>query len=121
MQTGFLGSPRMNVRNSAWLRLHNSMSIASKSSRTGRALSEGGAQRVARPLIMLTSEALGTVSWVRRKASLSRHAHNEPVHPVRRYLREHLGELINLAIKTLVRFTRVGHHISRDRTGRSIN
>src|SRR4029078_13117649 len=39
--------------------------------------------------------------------------------PVRRYEREHPGELIHIDIKKLGRFDRVGHRITGDRTGQS--
>ena len=43
----------------------------------------------------------------------------EPAEPVRRYEREHPGELIHIDIKKLGRFERVGHRITGDRTGQS--
>lgn len=47
------------------------------------------------------------------KARLSR----DPPEPVRRYERDHPGELIHIDIKKLDRFDRVGHRITGDRTG----
>ncbi len=43
----------------------------------------------------------------------------EPAESVRRYEREHPGELIHLDIKKLGRFERVGHRITGDRTRQS--
>ena len=43
----------------------------------------------------------------------------EPAEPVRRYEREHPGEMIHIDIKKLGRFERVGHRITGDRTGQS--
>ena len=60
-----------------------------------------------------------TVSRVLKRAGLSRLKDLEPAQPVRRYEREHPGELIHLDIKKLGRFERVGHRITGDRTGQS--
>jgi hypothetical protein len=43
----------------------------------------------------------------------------EPAGPVRRYERDHPGELIHIDIKKLGKFNRVGHRITGDRTGQS--
>ena len=43
----------------------------------------------------------------------------EPAEPIRRYQREHPGELIHIDIKKLGKFNRVGHRITGDRTGQS--
>ena len=43
----------------------------------------------------------------------------EPAEPVRRYEREHPGELIHIDIKKLGKFNRTGHRITGDRHGRS--
>jgi len=61
-----------------------------------------------------------TVSRVLRCLGLNRLAALEPAEPVRRYQREHPGELIHIDIKKLGRFDRVGHRITGDRrAGRS--
>jgi transposase InsO family protein len=57
-----------------------------------------------------------TVSRVLRKARLSRRRDLDPPEPVRRYERDHPGELIHIDIKKLGRFERVGHRITGDRT-----
>ena len=60
-----------------------------------------------------------TVSRVLRRLGLNRLAALEPAEPVRRYEREHPGELIHIDIKKLGRFDRVGHRITGDRRGQS--
>ena len=60
-----------------------------------------------------------TVSRVLRRLGLSRIRDLEPAQPVRRYQREHPGELIHIDIKKLGRFERIGHRITGDRARRS--
>lgn len=60
-----------------------------------------------------------TVSRTLQKLGLNKLKALEPVEPVRRYEREHPGELIHIDIKKLGRFDRVGHRITGDRTGQS--
>jgi transposase InsO family protein len=43
----------------------------------------------------------------------------EPAEPLRRYEREHPGELIHIDIKKLGKFNQVGHRITGDRRGQS--
>jgi transposase InsO family protein len=57
-----------------------------------------------------------TVSRILRRLGLNRIAALEPAEPVRRYEREHPGELIHIDIKKLGRFERVGHRITGERT-----
>ena len=59
-----------------------------------------------------------TVSRVLKRAGLSR-LDIEPAQPVRRYEREHPGEMIHIDIKKLGRFERVGPRITGDRVGQS--
>ncbi len=66
-----------------------------------------------------TGVSPATVSRVLRRAGLSRLRDLEPAEPVRRYEREHPGDLIHLDIKRLGRFERTGHRITGDRTGQS--
>jgi len=56
-----------------------------------------------------------TVSRVLRRLGLNRIAALEPAEPVRRYERDHPGELIHIDIKKLGRFERIGHRITGDR------
>ncbi|MCJ2139557.1 IS481 family transposase [Methylobacterium sp. E-066] len=60
-----------------------------------------------------------TVSRILREARLSRARDLDPPEPVRRYERDHPGELIHIDMKKLGRFDRVGHRITGDRTGQS--
>ena len=60
-----------------------------------------------------------TVSRVLRRLGLNRLKALDPVEPVRRYERDHPGELIHIDIKKLGRFNRVGHRITGDRTRQS--
>jgi transposase InsO family protein len=60
-----------------------------------------------------------TVSRILRRLGLNRIAALEPAEPVRRYERDHPGELIHIDIKKLGRFDRVGHRITGDRTNNS--
>jgi transposase InsO family protein len=66
-----------------------------------------------------TGVSAATVSRVLRRLGLSRLRDLEPAEPVRRYQREHPGELIHIDIKKLGRFERVGHRITGDRRGSS--
>jgi hypothetical protein len=58
-----------------------------------------------------------TVSRVLRRLGLNRLSALEPAEPVRRYEREHLGEIIHIDIKKLGRFEQIGHRITGDRKG----
>jgi len=60
-----------------------------------------------------------TVSRILRRLGLNRIAALEPAEPVRRYERDHPGELIHIDIKKLGRFDRVGHRITGDRQSKS--
>ncbi len=60
-----------------------------------------------------------TVSRILRRLGLNRLEALESAEPIRRYKRQHPGELIHLDIKKLGRFDRVGHRITGDRTGQS--
>jgi len=57
-----------------------------------------------------------TVSRILKRLGLNRLATLEPAEPVRRYERQHPGELIHIDIKKLGRFERVGHRITGKRT-----
>jgi transposase len=60
-----------------------------------------------------------TVSRVLQRLGLNKLSALAPAEPVRRYEREHPGEMIHIDIKKLGRFDRVGHRITGDRTGQS--
>ena len=66
-----------------------------------------------------TGVSAATVSRVLRRAGLSRLRDLEPAEPVRRYERDHPGDMIHLDIKRLGKFERAGHRITGDRTGQS--
>jgi transposase InsO family protein len=60
-----------------------------------------------------------TVSRILPRAGLSRLKDLDPAEPVRRYERQHPGELIHIDIKKLGRFHQLGHRITGDRRGQS--
>lgn len=60
-----------------------------------------------------------TVSRILHRLGLNRLSALEPAEPVRRYERDHPGEMIHIDIKKLGRFNRIGHRITGDRTGQS--
>jgi len=55
-----------------------------------------------------------TVSRILNRLGLNRIGALEPAEPVRRYERDHPGELIHIDIKKLGRFERIGHRITGD-------
>lgn len=65
-----------------------------------------------------TGVSPATVSRVLKRLGLNKLSALEP-QPVRRYEREHPGELIHIDIKKLGKFSRIGHRITGDRTGQS--
>lgn len=60
-----------------------------------------------------------TVSRILRRRGLNKLAALELAEPVRRYEREHPGEIIHIDIKKLGRFEQIGHRITGDRKGQS--
>ena len=60
-----------------------------------------------------------TVSRILKRLGLNNIAALEPCEPVRRYEREHPGEMIHLDIKRLGRIDGIGHRITGDRRGQS--
>jgi transposase InsO family protein len=60
-----------------------------------------------------------TVSRILKRLGLNRMSALEPAEPVRRYEREHPGELIHIDIKKLGRIDGIGHRITGDRRGQS--
>jgi len=60
-----------------------------------------------------------TVSRILRRLDLNKLSALEPAEPVRRYEREHPGELIHIDIKKLGKFNAIGHRITGDRRGQS--
>ena len=70
-------------------------------------------------IALTVGSSAATVSRVLRRLGLSRIKDLEPAEPVRRYERDHPGELIHIDIKKLGRFERIGHRITGDRAHRS--
>jgi transposase InsO family protein len=66
-----------------------------------------------------TGVSKATVSRILRRLGLNRLRALEPAEPVRRYEREHPGELIHIDIKKLGRIDGLGHRITGDRRGQS--
>lgn len=66
-----------------------------------------------------TGVSSATVSRVLRRLGISRLRDLKPAEPIRRYEREHPGELIHIDIKKLGRFKQIGHRITGDRTRQS--
>jgi len=66
-----------------------------------------------------TGVSAATVSRILRRIGISRLRALEPAEPIRRYERQHPGELIHIDIKKLGRFKQVGHRITGDRRGQS--
>ena len=60
-----------------------------------------------------------TVSRILRRLGLNRIRDLEPAEPVRRYERDHPGDMIHIDIKKLGRFEKVGHRITGNRRGQS--
>ena len=60
-----------------------------------------------------------TVGRILTRHGLNRWRDLEPAEPVRRYERARPGEMIHIDIKKLGRFNKIGHRITRDRTGHS--
>ncbi len=60
-----------------------------------------------------------TVGRILTRRGLNRWRDLEPAEPVRRYERDHPGEMIHIDIKKLGRFNKIGHRITKDRTGQS--
>jgi len=58
-----------------------------------------------------------TVSRILRRLGLNKLSALEPAEPIRRYEREHPGELIHIDIKKLGRIDGIGHRITGDRRG----
>jgi transposase InsO family protein len=60
-----------------------------------------------------------TVSRILRRLGLNKLSALEPAEPVRRYERQHPGEMIHIDIKKLGKIDGIGHRITGDRRGQS--
>ena len=78
--------------------------------RAGRMSGRRIAQQLGRPY--------ATVARILQRAGLGRLRSPGPEEPVRRYERQHPGELLHIDVKKLGRIGRVGHRIHGDRTSR---
>jgi transposase InsO family protein len=76
-------------------------------------------RRTGRQIALEAGASPATVSRVLKRLGLSRVRDIEPPQPVRRYEREHPGELIHLDIKKLGRFSAVGYRITGDHSRRT--
>jgi len=74
-------------------------------------------RRTGKQIAAETGVSPATVSRVLRRLGLNKLSALEPAEPVRRYEREHLGELIHIDIKKLGRIGGVGHRITGRRPG----
>jgi transposase InsO family protein len=70
-------------------------------------------------IALQTGLSPATVSRILQRLGLNRLSALQPAEPVRRYQRQHPGELIHIDIKKLGKFNRIGHRITGDRTGQS--
>lgn len=66
-----------------------------------------------------TSVSPATVSRVLKRLGLNRLEALDPPQPVRRYEREHPGELVHIDVKKLGRFDKPGHRVTGTRVGQS--
>ncbi|MGH9809156.1 MAG: IS481 family transposase [Terriglobia bacterium] len=74
-------------------------------------------RQTGKAIAALVGVSPATVSRVLKRLGLNRLSALEPAEPVRRYEREHPGELIHIDIKKLGKFNRVGHRITGNREG----
>ena len=117
-----------------WLQRHQAEGLtgladrSSRPRRLRRPTSQGVAQKIealrrqrwtGKQIAAETGVSRATVSRVLKRLGLSKLSALEPAEPVRRYEREHPGELIHVDIKKLGRFERTGHRITGDRKGQS--
>jgi transposase len=63
-----------------------------------------------------TGVSPATVSRILKRLGLNKLSALEPAEPVRRYEREHPGELIHIDIKKLGKFKRIGHRVTGERS-----
>lgn len=117
-----------------WLKRHENEGVAGLADRSSRPhrLYRPTPQPVVERIAVLRCQRLtgkaiaaevgvspATVSRILRRLGLNKLSALQPAEPVRRYEREHPGELIHIDIKKLGKFNRIGHRITGDRTGQS--
>jgi transposase InsO family protein len=76
-------------------------------------------RRIYHRIVAEVGVSRATVGRILTRHGLNRWRDLEPAEPVRRYERDRPGEMIHIDIKKLGRFNRVGHRITKDRTGQS--
>ncbi len=76
-------------------------------------------RRIYQHIAAVAGVSRATVGRILTRHGLNRWRDLEPAEPVRRYERDRPGEMIHLDIKKLGRFDKVGHRITKDRTGQS--
>jgi transposase InsO family protein len=76
-------------------------------------------RRIYQRIVVEARVSKATVGRILTRHGLNRWRDLEPAQPVRRYERDRPGEMIHIDIKKLGRFNRVGHRITKDRTGQS--
>ena len=76
-------------------------------------------RRIYQRIAAVAGVSRATVGRILARHGLNRWRDLEPAEPVRRYERDRPGEMIHLDIKKLGRFDKVGHRITKDRTGQS--
>lgn len=84
-----------------------------------RVVSLRRARRIYHRIATEVGVSKSTVGRILTRHGLNRWRDLEPAEPVRRYERDHPGEMIHLDIKKLGRFNQVGHRITGDRTGQA--
>jgi transposase InsO family protein len=115
-----------------WIRRHQNEGIAGLQDRSSRPhrLYRPTPQAVVERIEALRREHLtgktiaaevgvspATVSRILKRLGLNKLSALQPAEPIRRYEREHPGELIHIDIKKLGKFNRVGHRITGQRQG----
>ncbi len=76
-------------------------------------------RRIYQRIVAEARVSKATVGRILTRHGLNRWRDLEPAEPVRRYERDRPGEMIHIDIKKLGRFNKVGHRITKDRTGQS--
>jgi transposase InsO family protein len=76
-------------------------------------------RRIYHRIVAEVGVSRATVGRILTRHGLNRWRDLEPAEPVRRYERDRPGEMIHIDIKKLGRFNKVGHRITKDRTGQS--
>ena len=76
-------------------------------------------RRIYHRIAAMLGVSRATIGRILARHGLNRWRDLEPAAPVRRYERERPGEMIHIDIKKLGRFNKIGHRITKDRSGQS--